>query len=236
MYKFSFKVDEKRLSLDPLPYVRTQATTLIHSLLVSKPEQEHNLLRLLVNKLGDSSNQLASRASYHILQLLEPHPAMKSVIVTEIASLILRAPLSTSAKVHVGKNQDNGDINKHARYYATITLNQLVLSHSKQDTQLARRLIQIYFDMFNFLLRIQEQSLQEEGTDGKAERVKGRAEMRKDKARKREERIRQSNENEGGRANDNAFIEIELGHERFISAILTGLHRAVPYAALDASG
>jgi ribosome biogenesis protein MAK21 len=39
------------LSLDPLPYVRTQALSLIFTLLRDKPEQEHNLLRLLVNKL-----------------------------------------------------------------------------------------------------------------------------------------------------------------------------------------
>lgn len=39
------------LSLDPLPYVRTQAMSLISTLLCDKPEQEQNLLRLLVNKL-----------------------------------------------------------------------------------------------------------------------------------------------------------------------------------------
>lgn len=39
------------LSLDPLPYVRLQAMTLIFGLLRDKPEQEQNLLRLLVNKL-----------------------------------------------------------------------------------------------------------------------------------------------------------------------------------------
>lgn len=39
------------LSHDPLPYVRTQAISLIFTLLKDKPEQEQNLLRLLVNKL-----------------------------------------------------------------------------------------------------------------------------------------------------------------------------------------
>ncbi len=38
-------------SLDPLPYVRTQALGFIATLLREKPEQEQNLLRLLVNKL-----------------------------------------------------------------------------------------------------------------------------------------------------------------------------------------
>ena len=39
------------LSLDPLPYVRMQAMGLIFTLLCEKPEQEQNLLRLLVNKM-----------------------------------------------------------------------------------------------------------------------------------------------------------------------------------------
>jgi hypothetical protein len=39
------------LSLDPLQYIRTQTLSLIFTLLRDKPEQEQNLLRLLVNKL-----------------------------------------------------------------------------------------------------------------------------------------------------------------------------------------
>lgn len=38
------------LSLDPLLYVRQQSMALIFTLLCEKPEQEQNLLRLLVNK------------------------------------------------------------------------------------------------------------------------------------------------------------------------------------------
>jgi ribosome biogenesis protein MAK21 len=38
-------------SSDPLPYVRMQSLALIATLLRSHPEQEQNLLRLLVNKL-----------------------------------------------------------------------------------------------------------------------------------------------------------------------------------------
>lgn len=37
-------------SFDPLPYVRIQSLALISTLLRSHPEQEQNLLRLLVNK------------------------------------------------------------------------------------------------------------------------------------------------------------------------------------------
>jgi hypothetical protein len=47
-------------SLDPLSYVRMQSLALIAALLRSHPEQEQNLLRLLVNKLV----RLATSYSY----------------------------------------------------------------------------------------------------------------------------------------------------------------------------
>ena len=45
---------------------------------------------------------------------------MKSLIVSEIASLLVRAPLFASAKIFVEKREEGGDMNSHARYYATI--------------------------------------------------------------------------------------------------------------------
>ena len=47
-------------SLDTLPYVRTQALGFITTLLREKPEQEQNLLRLLVNKLVGYHNTYLS--------------------------------------------------------------------------------------------------------------------------------------------------------------------------------
>jgi len=50
--KYAFtQLDHKDLLHDPLSYVRTQTTSLVLTLLRDKPEQEQNLLRLLVNKL-----------------------------------------------------------------------------------------------------------------------------------------------------------------------------------------
>lgn len=42
---------------DPLPFVRTQMTGHFYELLSQKPEQEHNLLRLLVHKLVSSAGR-----------------------------------------------------------------------------------------------------------------------------------------------------------------------------------
>lgn len=49
-YFFSVLQILETLTTDPLPYVRSQALSLISNLLRNKPEQEHNLLKLLVNK------------------------------------------------------------------------------------------------------------------------------------------------------------------------------------------
>ncbi|KAG8812497.1 hypothetical protein FRC17_002013, partial [Serendipita sp. 399] len=92
--KFFFSILQllETLSMDPLSYIRMQAMSFIAQLLISKPEQEQNLLRLLVNKLGDSEKSIASKASYHLHQLLQAHPKMKAVIVREISALVLKAP------------------------------------------------------------------------------------------------------------------------------------------------
>lgn len=50
-YFFSILQILETLSLDSLTYVRTQTLAFLTTLLRSQPEQEQNLLRLLVNKL-----------------------------------------------------------------------------------------------------------------------------------------------------------------------------------------
>jgi ribosome biogenesis protein MAK21 len=56
-------------SSDEIEYSRSRALDFVYGLLKDKPEQEANLLRLLVNKLGDRDRKIASRASYLLLQL-----------------------------------------------------------------------------------------------------------------------------------------------------------------------
>jgi hypothetical protein len=52
-----FVRDSKALTADPLPYIRTQTLSLIFTLLKDRPEQEQNLLRLLIWKLVRVSNR-----------------------------------------------------------------------------------------------------------------------------------------------------------------------------------
>ncbi|KAJ5656050.1 hypothetical protein N7507_008000 [Penicillium longicatenatum] len=121
---------------DEIEFSRTRAVSYVYELLKEKPEQEANLLRLLVNKLGDPGKKIASRASYLLLQLEQTHPMMKPLIIKAVEELLFRP----------GQSQ-------HAKYYAIITLNQTVLSTKEQ--KVAGQLLDIYFSMFVTLLKPQ---------------------------------------------------------------------------------
>ncbi|KAJ9647812.1 RNA-binding ribosome biosynthesis protein mak21 [Coniosporium tulheliwenetii] len=120
---------------DEIEYSRRQSVKFVWELLKEKPEQEENLLRLLINKLGDKEKKIASQASYLILQLQNTHPAMKMVIINAIESELLFRSGQTG----------------HAKYYAIITLNQTVLSGKEQEV--ANKLLEVYFALFVNLLK-----------------------------------------------------------------------------------
>lgn len=160
---------------DEIEYSRSRAITYVFELLKDKPEQEENLLRLLVNKLGDTERKIASRASYLLLQLQNTHPAMKTIVINSIESDSLFRP---------GQSD-------HAKYYAIITLNQTVLSQKEQA--LANRLLEIYFSLFVQLLKPAEEKVapvqpkvSRQGGGGKA------GKMAAAKKRKAEERSEES--------------------------------------------
>ncbi|QGA17785.1 hypothetical protein EYB26_005461 [Talaromyces marneffei] len=119
---------------DEIEFSRTRAVSYVYELLKEKPEQEANLLRLLVNKLGDTGKKIASRASYLLLQLCQAHPLMKPTIVKSVEEFLFRP----------GQNP-------HAKYYAIITLNQTILS--TKEEKVAVQLLDIYFAIFLQLLK-----------------------------------------------------------------------------------
>ncbi|KAH6895144.1 CBF/Mak21 family-domain-containing protein [Thelonectria olida] len=120
---------------DEIEYSRTRALDFVYGLLKEKPEQESNLLRLLVHKLGDRDRKISSRASYLLLQLQNSHPGMKPIIVRTIEQEILLHP-----------SQDH-----RSKYYAINTLNQTILS--SKEPELAESLMRIYFDLFSVILK-----------------------------------------------------------------------------------
>ncbi|PLB37463.1 RNA-binding ribosome biosynthesis protein MAK21 [Aspergillus candidus] len=119
---------------DEIEFSRTRAVSYIFELLKEKPEQEANLLRLLVNKLGDTSKKISSRASYLLLQIEQTHPLMKPTIISAVEEIVFRP----------GQSQ-------HAKYYAIITLNQTVLS--LKEEKVGMQLLDIYFALFVSLLK-----------------------------------------------------------------------------------
>ncbi|EIN04447.1 CBF-domain-containing protein [Punctularia strigosozonata HHB-11173 SS5] len=242
-YFFSVIQIMETLSLDPLPYVRTQALSQIAALLRSQPEQEQNLLRLLVNKLGDSDRTICSRASHHVLQLLQAHPSMKLVVVREAVSRMFHTALSSSAsatsksthirfgdagpKGHTKDTPKRGQRNMHARYYTTITFNQIVLTPKERDV--AVQLINVYFDLFKDLL-----GEGGEADDAQSVSEKGEKDGGKDKGGKFQKEKGKDRKGKGREVNaDGMFTEIEDSNSRLISALLTGINRALPFAKIS---
>ncbi|EMR09512.1 hypothetical protein PNEG_02100 [Pneumocystis murina B123] len=133
-YYFEYLQVIESLLKNSLSFLRERMVVCVFELIREKPEQEQNLLKLLVNKLGDPEKKVASKTSYCILKLTIVHPAMKEVIISEIEQFLF-CP-STS---------------RHAQYYAIITLNQMVLS---KKTNIATYLINIYFLFFTKLTKL----------------------------------------------------------------------------------
>lgn len=189
---------------DEVEYARSRAVSYVYELLREKPEQEANLLRLLVNKLGDPDKKIASRASYLLLQLQTSHPLMKPIIIRSIETELLLKPGQSS----------------HAKYYAINTLNQTILS-AREDI-VAQKLLDIYFEQFVSLLKKPEPLPTPSGPviNHKGQIQGGGAPMgKKATAKAAKEAV--------------AKVTNEETTEKMISAVLTGVNRAFPFSKTD---
>jgi ribosome biogenesis protein MAK21 len=194
---------------DEIEYSRTRARDFVYGLLKEKPEQESNLLRLLVNKLGDRDRKISSRASYLLLQLQNSHPGMKPFIVRTIEQQILMHP-----------TQDH-----RSKYYAINTLNQTILSN--KEPAIAEALMRIYFELFSIILKT--------GTLGISTPADLKAAKEEEEKKKKKEE--ESNVNgfrprrrRGGKPAKPAASEPEAeAADKLVSAILTGVNRAAPF-------
>ncbi|RDX44650.1 CBF-domain-containing protein [Lentinus brumalis] len=263
-YFFSMLQILETFSLDPLPYVRTQTLAFLATLLRSQPEQEQNLLRLLVNKLGDTEKSVCSRASYQLLQVLQAHPAMKGVIVREVRSLIFRLAASTAAQAasssdaptgsHIRFSDDSSSSkakaarkdkdkasegslarwNSHAWYYAAVTLNQIVLTPTTADRAVARTLVDMYFEMFEEILGSKHD---EDESDNEGPVQPKDTKDKKDKKGKGKDTRNPKDKRQKGKEvkGEAGFAEVEDSSSRLIGAILTGVNRALPFAQMHLS-
>lgn len=129
---------------------------------------------------------------------------MKGIISREVGDLIFRPHISESAK-----------------YYAIITLNQIMFT--KADTNVANKLIEIYFNCFKDFLREEEayvKKTKEDAKNAKKNKKQHGKNDKKDKKGKKEE-VEEDPE------------MIEEKKSKMIAGILAGIHRAMPYANIE---
>jgi ribosome biogenesis protein MAK21 len=184
---------------------------------------------------GDTDKSVASKASHLVLTLLQSHPAMKSVVIREVASLVLKPPTPPAQAASKHTKFDKKDSKKavdshkaaaeHARYYGIITLNQMTLSGRERDV--AARLVEVYFEVFRELLGTNSTlDVEEKGTEvdamhkvtGKVHNWQGRKKGTRN-GKKRDEKKKEG--------------EVEMGDAKLVAAVLTGVTRALPYARLE---
>ncbi|KAJ2606713.1 RNA-binding ribosome biosynthesis protein mak21 [Coemansia sp. RSA 1722] len=218
------------MAYDSVVHTRQNMLNYFEELLEQKPEQEQNLLRLLVNKLGDKERQLAAKASYLILKLLNAHPNMKFVVVKTIQELLLT---KSSTK-------------ERAQYYTTITINQIILS--SKDSNAANLLVDVYFDLFKKLLTItkdkdnaetaeaeKEANSDDEATGNKQKKAADKPKTDK-KGRPLKVLVGQKALKKAKEEADKKREEEEKSMDnKLLAAILTGLHRALPYTKMEDS-
>ncbi|XBW38147.1 hypothetical protein QEN19_003743 [Hanseniaspora menglaensis] len=212
--KFYFQILEvlEKLSHDPIIHIRMNVLTHVVDLLAAKPEQEYNLLRLAVNKLGDIDNKVSSKASYQLLKLQTIHPNMKAIIIDAIVDIALK------------KNEGY-----HTIYYSVQTLNQTILKTS--EYQVANKLLKVYFTLFEKFLVDSEIAKTKETDDDKEFNTKKSYEKSK-----RKKNVRKG-KNGGVSVKKEVKTEqdiIEEKNSKLFSAILTGMNRAFPFSNLPA--
>ena len=160
-----FVASLSKASHDSITHSKRKAQHIAFELLCDKPEQEQQLLSILVNKLGDPERKVASNSAHLLNSLLQRHRGMKLVVAREVESFLHRSSVSS-----------------RAQYYGIIFLNQIMLSEDQVD--LSKKLLAIYFSMFKRL------------TEGSTEDTSS----------------------------------------KMLSALLTGVNRAFPFAPVDQDG
>lgn len=197
---------------DEIEYSRMKAVDFVYGLLKEKPEQESNLLTLLVNKLGDRDRKIASRASYLLLQLQISHPGMKPIIIRSIEQDILLHP-----------SQDH-----RSRYYAVNTLNQTILS--SKEPSVAESLVRIYFELFITMLKSGSLGIPLENSSGDA--------AKKNDSKPRNRFDRRGGKPHGNyppkpQPGSNASVPATEAADKLVSALLTGVNRAAPFVGTN---
>ncbi len=157
---------------------------------------------------------------------------MKGVVVREMTSLVLR-PSRTSAPststATKGKQEEKRDLQQdHSKYYAAITCNQIMLSPTQADREVAVQLINVYFELFKEILGRGSDPIEKDNVDTDAKGGEAREQRRRGKGKGKDD----GKGKDKGKAKEEGFAEVEDANSRLISAILTGVNRALPFTKL----
>lgn len=105
----------------------------VAKLLSYGPEKEQMLLSMIINKLGDPSSKVASKALHHLSEVAYKHPNMAGVITIETEKLLFR-----------------NNISERAQHFALCFLAQIA-PHGNSDV--CTKLVNICFSLFNVLVK-----------------------------------------------------------------------------------
>ncbi|XP_020198114.1 protein SLOW WALKER 2 [Aegilops tauschii subsp. strangulata] len=192
---------------DMLPSLKDKAMKTVSALLKSKSEQERRLLTALVNKLGDPERRAASSAAYLLTGLLSTHPNMKMVVIDEVDSFLFRP--------HVGLR---------AKYQAVNFLSHIFLTSKGDGPKIAKRLVDVYIAVFKVLMSCPRDS------KGEKQSKHGKKKVENGKTKGREDKVNDSNSHGNHEMDPPAGTDLEMD-SRLLSALLSGVNRALPYVA-----
>jgi ribosome biogenesis protein MAK21 len=119
---------------DTVDLNREKAIAMMNELLIGNAEHEHKLLDLIINKIGDPSSKVASKAVFSLTKLLYEHSNMKLVVLHEVEKLLFR-----------------NNVSQRAQYFSICLLTQFLLT--KEDSEVATTLINVYLAFFNACLK-----------------------------------------------------------------------------------
>lgn len=140
--------------------------------------------------------------------------------------LILRPSAASSASTSTPTQQPR-EGNTHLRYYAIITFNQIVLTPGDKDV--AAKLVDIYFELFKELLGEDAPAVAADDTEPRD------FTPRKRRGFKWKGNSAHNDHKGKGKAVDLAFQEVPDAQSKLVSAILTGINRALPFAKIENS-
>jgi len=96
LYSAYIRILESGLK-DDLEFFKDSCTRILGELLKSKPEQESEILSLLVNKFGDKSKKYISTLNKTMLDVLSRHKSMSLVVSKEVENFLNRPNMTNDA-------------------------------------------------------------------------------------------------------------------------------------------